>query len=175
MRIRIECGLLAYETVAFGTLCVLRVVVGVGVVVVVLVRAVWRWYWQVFLPCLEQGYGRVVRLNVPYFRTQGESVRQVSTAPLNSLHQSKTWRCPCVETRHVKKLWTGVGNVVTAVMVMLLWKLWWWYLCKGYGDGCGGGIDVEVLVTVVVVVVVWSLWCWLWWWTGVDLVVIIVV
>ena len=46
-----------------------------------------------------------------------ESVKQLITTPLNSFNQGKTWQRPCVETRHVRKLWTVSGwNITYQIM-----------------------------------------------------------
>ena len=34
-----------------------------------------------------------------------ESVKQLSSTPLNSIKQGKSWQRPCIEILHVKKLW----------------------------------------------------------------------
>ena len=41
-----------------------------------------------------------------------ESVKQVSTTPLNSFKRGKSWQRPCMEIRHVKKLWISSNRKI---------------------------------------------------------------
>ena len=58
-----------------------------------------------------------------------ESVKQLSTTPLNSLKQGQTWQRPVIETRYVKELW--IPKNIFFAYFFVIWtiqhctNLWW--------------------------------------------------
>ena len=58
-----------------------------------------------------------------------ESVKQLSTTPLNSLKQGQTWQRPGIETRYVKELW--IPKNIFFAYFFVIWtiqhctNLWW--------------------------------------------------
>ena len=54
-----------------------------------------------------------------------ESMKEVSTTPLNSFNQGKSWQRPCIEILHVKKLWIPVALPPAQALSHRICRPWW--------------------------------------------------